>query len=242
MTGEVVDKIADLQRQATIVEVDGKTYSHYNLNPVQYIPRPRTISLHTLSGLRDYITHNRDTLDLDYLTIRVHSILCVGLWGPISEEDKQRTQYVDVEVDPDLEQFPFGDFMHQEAFQIRIRSMFLPTPDRELLIQYVSKLSIESSMNIDDDGITQTTAVKQGVSGALKTKEAAPSVVTLKPFRSFREVDQVESPFIFRMRAKEDGIPTVALIESDGGAWRNAQMQVIKDWLTEHIPDVVTIA
>ena len=51
----------------------------------------------------------------------------------------------------------------------------------------------------------------------------------LRPYRTFTEVVQPASDFIFRM--KEDRGITCALFEADGGAWKNAAMKNIKEYL-----------
>lgn len=66
-----------------------------------------------------------------------------------------------------------------------------------------------------------------------------PNPVELAPFRTFIEVNQVVSPFIFRARtAKEDRSDSskvtdieFALFEADGGAWEIEAKQRIKEYL-----------
>ena len=55
----------------------------------------------------------------------------------------------------------------------------------------------------------------------------------LKPYRTFTEVEQPESDFIFRM--KDMGSVCCALFEADGGAWRNVAMHNIKAYLQEQL-------
>jgi len=64
-----------------------------------------------------------------------------------------------------------------------------------------------------------------------------PNPVVLAPFRTFPEVIQPESKFIFRMQSG----PQAALFEADGGAWRNEAMGRIKTYLEEQLNVIESI-
>jgi hypothetical protein len=64
-----------------------------------------------------------------------------------------------------------------------------------------------------------------------------PNPVVLAPFRTFPEIKQPESKFIFRMQSG----PRAALYEADGGAWRNEAMSGIKEYLQDMLADVENI-
>ncbi|MEB9782308.1 hypothetical protein P4K16_30685, partial [Bacillus cereus] len=53
--------------------------------------------------------------------------------------------------------------------------------------------------------------------------------VQLSPYRTFVEVEQPESKFVFRMR---EGA-RCGLFEADGGAWKLEAMNNIKEYLKE---------
>jgi hypothetical protein len=67
---------------------------------------------------------------------------------------------------------------------------------------------------VRDNGISQTVVVQQGIS--LVGEENIKPRVKLCPFRTFREVEQPESEFIFRVN--DDG--KVGFFEADGGVWK----------------------
>lgn len=60
-----------------------------------------------------------------------------------------------------------------------------------------------------------------------------PNPVHLKPYRTFLEVDQPASDFIFRMRDNH-GVDC-AIFEADGGAWEMEAMQNIKSYLQKEL-------
>lgn len=84
--------------------------------------------------------------------------------------------------------------------------------------------------DFSDDGISQAGTIRSGI--ASMADVAMPNPVQLAPYRTFPEIEQPLSSFVFRARSGGgDSKPTFALFESDGGAWRIEAMQRISDWL-----------
>jgi hypothetical protein len=132
--------------------------------------------------------------------------------------------------------------MGVEEFLIKLNSMFIETTELFNLIKYVSKLVVNNSISTEDDGISQTCTLKKGVSSALVEAKTAPAKIILSPMRTFAEIAQPKSLFLFRMKTDSQGTPSCALFEADGGAWKLEAMQSIKYWLIENIKDVPVIA
>ena len=57
-----------------------------------------------------------------------------------------------------------------------------------------------------------------------------PNPVSLRPYRTFSEVEQPESNYVFRIKDSDKG-PAFKLVEADGGLWKNATMRKIKEYL-----------
>ena len=70
---------------------------------------------------------------------------------------------------------------------------------------------------------------------ASKSDAVVPNPVKLRPYRTFVEVEQPVSEFVFRMK-DNNGI-TCALFEADGGAWKNTAMRNIKNYLESELED-----
>ena len=68
-----------------------------------------------------------------------------------------------------------------------------------------------------------------------------PNPVTLRPFRTFTEVEQPASSFVFRAKQKDGGMEFM-LVEADGGAWRGEAMRNIKEYMQKAIPELSVIA
>ena len=71
-----------------------------------------------------------------------------------------------------------------------------------------------------------------------------PNPVELKPYRTFFEIEQPSSSFVFRMKSggkgHEDG-PMCSLHEADGGAWRLDAIEEVKHFLRYKKPDYISI-
>ena len=80
--------------------------------------------------------------------------------------------------------------------------------------------------------MSQKTTIKQGI--ASKADVLVPNPVTLTPYRTFLEVEQPESQFVFRIR-DDRGEPVFKLVEAEGGLWRNEAMMNIKKFLEEQL-------
>lgn len=96
----------------------------------------------------------------------------------------------------------------------------------------MENLKEETIQSIGDDGISQAATIKTGVATVEDVK--IPNPVVLIPRRTFVEVEQPESQFVFRMQSG----PTCALFEADGGAWRNEAMLNIKKYLEANLKDI----
>ena len=78
--------------------------------------------------------------------------------------------------------------------------------------------------------------MKTGI--ASKGEAIVPNPVILQPYRTFVEVPQPYSQYIFRMKQdKYDGIQC-ALFEADGGAWKIEAMKEIKAYLEEQLEGI----
>lgn len=88
-------------------------------------------------------------------------------------------------------------------------------------------------MNLDDDGISQ----KVSVSTFVGTKDAiAPTDPILCPYRTFVDIEQPESQFVFRSQKLDLGVGFV-LYEADGGAWKTVAMDTIRKYILEYMED-----
>ena len=232
MDNQVIPQIEDLVKKSFTVKVGDQEYSALGLKPVYNDPRPEPLVTGTLVSLGQYVRESLENLDQEKAFIHVESIEEVSLQTEYDGPSKRRTKIVRVLLDKDLKEFPFGNFMAPEEFMIKLKSLFQPTPDLADCIELASKTVTTNEIGTLDDGISQTLQVKKGVSGGLREGMVTKGIVKLKPYRTFRELDQPESDFILRLKpGSETTLPTMTLFEADGGAWKLTALKTIKEFL-----------
>lgn len=130
--------------------------------------------------------------------------------------------------------FRFNAFVSNSAFMIAIQTLFHEGHnDWEKVTRVISTIKEERVTQSQDDGMAQQVTAKAGI--AIVSEVEVPRVVTLKPFRTFREVEQPHSQFVLRLQAKQGQMPEIALFEADGGKWKLDAIEAIKDYLDEKL-------
>jgi len=206
-------------------------------------PVALTFPCSTLQGLVDLLDEEfEDAKAGADLLVHIESPTEVSLVARKSDEYGRRNVIATATYPKGCTPFPFGAFLNPENFIIACQQGFQRVKvenddgtfakDLDYVLGIASKITSDSTVDHDDDGVTQRIAVKQGVT--LKTDVALKSRVTLAPWRTFAEIDQVLSTFILRSRVYNEG-PQLALFEGDGGRWRIDAVAAIKAWLAEQI-------
>lgn len=222
-----------------IITHDGETYSDKPLKRISYVPYATAIKVTTLSSLVDYIKSGIDSMH-GRMIVQVVSPELVRFYSEL-DADRERESIMDVQAQ--IPSFSFDTYLEKEKFIIGLQSKFLDNPetDKELVLKFAGTVEAGSVAEYGDDGVTQKASIKTGI--ASKSDAIVPNPVVLRPFRTFVEVEQPNSDFIFRMKQdKYDGI-TCAIFEADGGAWKNAAMANIKAYLEFELAeyDYITI-
>jgi len=217
-------------KEPKVQEINGETYSDKHLNRICYNPKAEAIHLTTLSSLVEYIKSGVDTMK-GKMFVHVVSPTQVNLYSQL--DDERGREYV-ATVAAKVPSFDFDKFLDREKFNIALQSKFIENPDRALLLQFAGTVESGSVTEYSDDGVTQKATVKTGI--ANKQDAIVPNPVTLMPYRTFIEVEQPESTFVFRMEEdKYSGGVNCGIFEADGGAWENEAMQNIKAYLMREL-------
>jgi len=227
MLKEFLEKIESMVG-AKLHEIHGRDYADRQVHLVVPPPKVQTLELLTLSGLVQAIHAEIDQLDPRAWLVHVRDYQTVQVVMRETDEYGQRLTVLRARL-ADGETFPFGRFLDREEFVIGLLSRFAPDTSLDELIKQASTLTAERVEIAEDDGISQRATVKQGVT--LKDKTTVKRRVLLKPYRTFREVAQPASEFVFRLRSQDGQVPTCALFEADGGAWKIEAATTIKTWL-----------
>ncbi|EAC8350576.1 hypothetical protein [Listeria monocytogenes] len=218
MLQEAIEYIVGLKNRKEVVTVEDRKWIDTDLTEVKD-PLATKLCISTLTGLVDYIQSNFD--GQENWMVHVVSPTQVELLGSLNKQ-QSRNKFVCAEAI--IPNFAYDSFYDTETLNIKLQSMFLTTMDRDIILQAIGNISEESVKNTGDDGISQVVEIRQGIK---KSDVLVPNPVTLKPIRTFSEVEQPSSQFVFRMK---DG-PKGAVFEADGKSWRNEAILNIANYL-----------
>lgn len=211
--------------------LDQGTFTKASLSRVKEA-KASVLTVSTLTGLVDYIKSDLDKLP-EKLLIQVISPREGALYSPLNA-DREREQYISAEaILPD--NVVYDRFIGTEQFNIMLQSAFVDVGTKSALLKYTGLIQDEAVKTTGDDGVSQQVTVKTGVASV--GQAIVPNPVELAPYRTFPEVEQPISKFIFRM---QEG-PRAALYEADGGAWRNKAILSIKEYLQEELKELENI-
>lgn len=236
MIKEAIDYLLKLKRPETI-NVDEREYSTLDLNAV-YEPECKPINVYNLDSLIEYLKSNPDQQNEGKKIINILSPLEVVVESCLFGKFKQRERYIIANYRDLIPEISYGRYLNIEEFIIMLKSKFIMTEDLEKVIKVVGNITDENVTNYNDDGITQKVTTKTGI--ARVGEVALPPKITLKPFRTFVEVEQPESEFLLRAKKGYEGIG-FALFEADGGAWKKIAVRNISNYLKENLKDEIDI-
>lgn len=231
MTRDALQYVVGL-KTAEVLDINGGKYVDKNVQRVDKEIRASAIQMNTLTSLVDYLKAGVDSM-ADKMLVQVVSPMKVRVLSML-DADRKREELVDVKaMIPDFE---YGRYMGNERFIIALQSKFIANDDRALLLQFAGTVKDESIAQYGDDGVTQKATIKTGITSV--GDAVVPNPVKLRPFRTFIEVEQPESAFVFRMRQAEGHGVECAIFEADGGAWKNAAMKSIKEYLQYELAEL----
>ncbi|HDR6824449.1 TPA: hypothetical protein QCW01_001544 [Bacillus thuringiensis] len=220
MTKEAIEYVVELGTVET-KEIGTQTFSTQPLSVVKE-PTAREIVLRSLSGLVGYVKSEFDKFEP--LIIHVENPTTVSCFTTMNGNFNRS---VLIRAEASIPHFRFSNFHDREEFNINLQSGFVPSIERDIVLKVVGTIAETSVREIGDDGVSQAVTAKVSVGNRENVK--VPNPVELRPYRTFVEVEQPESKFIFRM--KEGAY--CGLFEADGGAWKLEAMNNIKGYLNE---------
>ncbi|MDP4095449.1 hypothetical protein OIN60_01410 [Paenibacillus sp. P96] len=226
MIKEAIEKVLSLAEIRT-TQIGDQVFTSSDLKRVSEAMTD-TIQVRNLTGVVDYITSNFD--DKFPVIVHIQSPTQVSVVTGFNRDLRRNAL---IEANALLPEIRFGYFYDIENFNILLQSCFVPTDVRAALLSIVGNVKDEKVVNFGDDGTSQQVTAKAGVATVEQVK--LPNPVFLKPFRTFVEIEQPESAFVFRMK---DG-PSAALFEADGGEWKLRAIAGIKVYLDEHLSELI---
>lgn len=227
--------LADDARDPHVVDINGKTYCDKNLKRYDSEEMASPLTASSLSSLLDYINGKSDELR-ESMIIHVESPTAVRLLSGLTKE-RQRESLFYVRTNPNG--FEFDHYYDQERFIINMQTAFQQTKEVALITTVAGNVENKTVANYGDNGTNQSVTISRGVAG--KEAVEVPNPVVLQPFRTFLEVEQPESKFVFRIGEDTDGKPLFKLVEADGGLWKYDAVRAIKDYIKDNLdPEFVS--
>ncbi len=221
---------------------------HFSFEDLKLIPNkfdepvPAELTVNTLTGFSDYIHLNIDQLENAF--VHVENYNSVRLLSALFGDNHQRKNWLQATTMGTLNDgFTFGRLMEIPDFIIAMQSYFAGTDDAQKILELVSNVKAEQGQSYSDTGFSQKVTAKRSVESSMFDNVPVPNPVTLKPYRTFLEIEQPESSFVFRLSSGGEGNPPkCALFEASGGAWKLDAIEKISAWLADQHFSIPMIA
>ena len=230
MIRAAIEKILSLAITQEL-EINGHQFTNKS---IVFVPDalPENLAIETLGALCEYIMNDPDGYESEFI-IHVAGYNQVDLYLGTTENTLVRPHLLRVEL-CSYKAFPFGRWLPPEEFIIGLQSQFVQEENVEALQKIGGGLKSERAGTIKDDGVSQEVTLQEGTR---LTEEKIPNPVTLTPYRTFLEIDQPPSDFVFRLKTGHAGTPECALFEGDGGAWKIEAIASIAEFIEGKISD-----
>lgn len=243
-TGKELEREKLKNEKAFLVkEHEGRTFVKGDWRPLLE-PETETLKVSTLTGLKDYLDNNPDSLNLNELMVHVVDHETVKVRSTPVGGHKQRPVFLTATALVPEHMFCKATrpaHYPPSVFIPYLQSCFAEVDgdDLKTIISVCSNVDVDAGVNQSDDGMTQKVTTRRGV--VSKAQENVPNPVVLYPFSSFVEIMQPARKMVLRFAGNTDEGAGAALIEADGGAWKITAMQSIATWLRENLPEEVKV-
>lgn len=214
-----------------VTDISGKTYCNKELYRYGKEDLASAIQVNTLSAMVDYIKNKPEELR-ESMILHVMSPQTVKLYSGLLAEKKREHLF---ESNAIVNEFRFDEWYDQERFLIELQANFASSDDLQTITQVSGNIKAGSTANYSDDGVSQKTTIKSGVE---MNDVIVPNPVTLIPYRTFAEIEQSSSQYVFRIRDTDRG-PQFKLVEADNGLWKHGAMKRVKDYFEFELADVL---
>lgn len=228
-------------KDAKVITVDGKAYCTEKLEEV--VPNKYRLSMmqvHSLDAVVQIIRQEGDRIidRVRYAPLFI-SVDTPSRVSVFSSFDERMTREEIVCSIYDGPVFEAGRWMTPEEAVIKLRSMFAVASGAEedgisYLLEALSNIDFQQGTTTSDNGVSQSVEMRKGI--MVKSMEKIKPIVTLAPFRTFSEVPQPASEFLFRL----DDNMNIGLFEADGGAWKLKAKDYIAHYFEGELEQEIT--
>lgn len=235
MIKEALQYIVGMGPASIIKNQAGREFSDKQLYDLR-TPKIEGFNTSTLTSIVDYINKQPDGF-MDRFSYEKKMIIHIESESKVTLKTDiislENTRDTIIEAKALLPRIEYGKFIPVEEFIIQMQSKFVETQMTLALMSLVGNVKEEQVKNTADDGFSQSVVAKAGI---VKVEEVVvPNPVKLMPYRTFQEVDQPQSLFVFRM---QNG-PAMAIFEADGGVWRNDAIENIRKYFEAELKDLI---
>lgn len=228
MLKELYERVLKSARPETVA-IGSRMFSTDRLQQIDEQAAVKEIEIHSLTGVVDYVKSKFDKDDK--FLIHIKSANELDLIDALDSTNNRRMYLNSQAILPNIK---FESFIDRERFQIMLQANFVPTEHSALVLDIISHIHIDDNgVELKDNGLTQTVTVKSGA--ATLSQAVLPPRVVLKPFRSFVEVPQPASEYIFRL----DGQGRPGLFEADGGSWQLEAIENIAEYFKNSLAEEI---
>lgn len=229
MLRKLFDRIWETAAPKTY-EVDGHTYSNEHLvriDPPKWMPK--AIDVTGLDSVCKLVRNEAGAVGRK-IFIQIQTYNKVQVFSTYDDQYERSYLY---RCTADTPIVSVGKFNPYENAVIELRSLYIPNDDIKYLLNLLSSISSESKVTSSDNGVTQSVEAKQGI--ALSQLVQVKPRVSLKPFRTFIEVEQPESEFLLRI----SGDGKIGLFEADGGVWKLEATRNVAGYFERELKDLI---
>lgn len=233
---EALKYLADMganSEKTEVIEICGKTYANRKLERYDTSKKACAMKTKTLSSLVEYMERCSSEFPERQMIVHVEDPKTVVLKSGLDAERERESLMI---VSAETSEFRFDSWYDQERFMIELQANFQKTDDLELILKAAGNIDKKNSQAYSDDGISQVATMTVGV--ATKADVIVPNPVRLTPYRTFQEIEQPSSDFVFRIGNENE--PTFKLVEAQNGIWKNEAIERIKSYIRialEKFPD-----
>lgn len=229
MLKAMIDRITELATPKTY-EFENQLLSS---QPLHFImpkkARPKSIEVTGLDSICKLVRNEADHIGKK-LFVQVKNFKEVAVFTTLDSDEERFRLYTCVADTPSV---TTGCFMPYEKAIIELRSLYIPNDDHAYLLKLISSVSSESKVTSSDNGVTQSVEAKSGI--ALNSMVQVKPRVTLRPFRTFVEVEQPESDFLLRISERGE----IGVYPADGGVWKLEATRNIAGYFEEALKDLI---
>lgn len=231
MIAKAIDKILELAKPLT-VEINGDNYSTQPLHRLDWDLKAEPIKVKTLTGLLKYIGENREKFCWEDYFLHIRDFETVALVSDLNSDRRRETILI---AEAECPNFEVNRWLENEKFLIGMQTYCKKDEKTDLaaVLKFAGTVTAGTVADYTDDGVTQKATIRVGVT--TKAEGIVPSPALLRPHRTFQEVEQPASEFVFRMKDNGQNPPDCAIYEADGGAWKIEAMKNIGCFLQEEL-------